>query len=176
MTKELSTQSPQRSASVHFACPKCGRMYIVPVSGDPPRVLKPNFDCEACGFSIEFQRSCPDPCTRLDQCAFCGNREFYTQKDFNRKLGLFLVLVSGIIALLVMVSVDHVVGLGVLLLVTLADAVIFKFIRRVTVCYLCHTIYRGYEKKSDYEPFYLGNEERFKKLREDWLEGMKNEE
>ena len=171
----MNSHSPHRSASVHFACPKCGRTYIVPVSEPPSGTPRPHFDCEACGFSIKFEQDCPASRTQIDRCALCGNRDFYTQKDFNRQLGLFLVLVSGIIALLVMVY-NHILGLGVLAVVTLVDAAIFKFIRQVTVCYLCHTIYRGYPNNSDHKPFYLGNEERFKKLREDWLEGMKNEE
>ena len=177
-----TVQNRRRSGrvSVHFACPRCERTYILPVPEDtaPGAVEAPFLTCEICGFPIQFQTVIPGPDRArrgtIERCAFCGNREFYTQKDFNRKLGLWLVVVSGMCALLVMVLTDHLVGLVVLLAVTLTDALIFKLVREVAVCYMCHAIYRGYPGDPGHKPFSLASDERYKKLRQDWLKSLEN--
>jgi hypothetical protein len=109
----------------------------------------------------------------VEQCAWCRNREFYVQKDFNRRLGLFLVVLSGLIALLVMLLWDHRLGIGVLVAATAADWVVFRCLPEVAVCYLCHTIYRGYPRHPAHQPFYLGHEERYKKLRQEWMDSIR---
>ena len=166
----------KKTTSVHFSCPQCGREYILPVSGQTAQAQNespPFLSCDQCSFSIQFLTSVPDIHESVAQCALCKNREFYVQKDFNRKLGLWFVLISGLIALLVMLLTDHRIGIAILLSVSLVDFIIYRYLREVTVCYLCHTIYRGYPKNPEHKPFYLGHEERFKKLRQDWIKGIK---
>ncbi len=132
--------------------------------------------CEGCGFSLQFFGRSPDPSQPVGRCAVCGKREFYVQKDFNRRLGVALVVISGLLALLVMIVRGHIQGLIVLGLVTVVDAVIFALCPEVTVCYLCHSIYRGYPRDPTHRPFYQGNEERFKRVRQDWFEGLENDQ
>jgi hypothetical protein len=114
-----------------------------------------------------------DPGQKLEECAFCGTREFFIQKDFNRRLGLFLVIISALVAFLFMLLTTHLVGLPILLAVTLLDWWIYRRMRNVAVCYLCHTIYRGLPQSEDHKGFYLGSEERFKKPRQEWIKGLR---
>lgn len=127
--------------------------------------------CGRCG----LQGSGPpgDPARPLVRCALCGGGEFYAQKDFNRRLGLSIVVLTALLAFVVMVRAGHLWGLLVLGAVTAADALVYRFLREASVCYLCQSVYRGYPPNADHRAFYLGNEERFKAIRQAWIAGLR---
>lgn len=163
-------------ASIHVGCPFCGQSFIVPVTrqdhdagGDATarRIVR----CADC--AIEIPVELPDPDGPVSRCAVCSNEEFYSQKDFNRVLGLWVVVFSGLIALLAMLLFDHWVGIAILFSVTLLDWFVYRRLRDVSVCYLCHTIYRAFPRNPESKPFYLGSEERYKKLKQKWIEGLR---
>jgi hypothetical protein len=105
----------------------------------------------------------------VERCWLCGNGEFYIQKDFNRRLGLTIVVGSALVIFLIMLFKGHLVGIYCLLAVALADWVAYQLRPEVTVCYLCQTIYRGFPLNPAHSGFYLGYEEKHKKLRQAWL-------
>ena len=160
-------------ASLHVGCPTCGSSYLVPVPTAGAGAGRRDFPCGACGATVPLDGSGLDPAQPVARCAVCGNDEFYIQKDFNRVLGLWVVVASGLSALLVMLLVSHLAGLVVLFAVTVLDWIVFRRLRDVTVCYLCNTIYRGFPRGGNAGPFYLGNEERFKALRQTWMAGLR---
>lgn len=117
-----------------FACPGCG----LPVEGGLSAVTDA-LTCAAC------QRPTPLPEARgvpegtlPPACPVCGCAERYSQRDFNRKLGLTLA------------------GIGLLLgpftawISTVAaialDAVLYLIVPLVTVCYACNAQLRGARK------------------------------
>ncbi|MBI4587170.1 MAG: hypothetical protein HY717_24420 [Planctomycetes bacterium] len=160
------------TASLHLACPRCGRFFMLPVArreAAAAAVEKPSFPCDQCGGTIQLASELPDPSNPVDRCVVCGNQEFFSQKDFNRLLGFWFVVVTALITFLVMLLTDHYWGLAVLLLVTMADWLIYRKVKQVSVCYLCYTIYRDFPPHPRHRPFYLGEEERFKKLRQAWI-------
>ena len=106
----------------------------------------------------------------IRSCWVCGNEEFYVQKDFNRELGLLIVLASAMIVFLIMLLIGHLLGILCLLAIALLDWAIYRWISQCTVCYLCQSIYRGFPPHADYRGFYLGFEEKYKKGRQKWLE------
>lgn len=151
-----------------------------PGAGEPAGQPPPSRGEAAAGTSVWRCPHCrtgpPDPGPRpvrgqpVAKCWICGSEEFYIQKDFNRQLGLLIVLLSGGLIFLVMLLKDHRLGIGLLVGVVLVDWVVYRLIRNVTVCYLCHSLYRGFPQHAEHTGFYLGNEEKYKKLRKEWLE------
>jgi len=165
-------------ASMHIGCPGCGRTYLLPLeemapSGPRPTELPEIFECDDCHLRVPLHARSLDAHQQLGECALCGTNEFFIQKDFNRRLGLFVVIISALVAFLVMVRYGHLYGFPVFLGVTLIDWWIYQRMRNVAVCYLCHTIYRGVPLNPDHKGFYLGSEERFKKPRQEWIKGLR---
>lgn len=167
--------------SLHLGCPFCGQSYIFPVSrdsasepagGEAPAERR-ELVCEGCGGTIPFRGPPADASRPVEACAVCGCEEFYVQKDFNRNLGLWVVVGSGLVAFLVMLMAGHIWGILVLFAVTLVDWVVYRCLRDVTVCYLCNTIYRGFPQCADHRAFYLGSEEKYKALRQEWMKELR---
>jgi len=159
-----------RPAWIHSVCPRCGGDSIVLARGSAPPGPSP--ECPRCG--LRHPRSSPpaDPALPLSRCCVCGGEEFYTQKDFNRRVGLQVVIATGIVAFLVMVLAGHLWGLLVLGAVLLLDLAVYRRLPEVSVCYLCQSVYHGFPANPEHRGFYMGNEERFKALRQAWLEGL----
>lgn len=124
--------------------------------------------CRACGlpFKERLQRdqeevACPscgevrtlDPAgwsesdpTSLESCALCGCRHLYRQRDFNRALGCSLVLIGAAL-------VPWTYGLSLLIL-ALADLILYYRLQESVVCYRCDTVYRDArpgERQGDFD-------------------------
>jgi len=80
----------------------------------------------------------------MEKCGLCGGVEFYRQKDFNTKLGLWItVLILG--TALVLFLTDHVwAGFGVLVGGALLDLGLYFGLGDIVICYQCRGIYRGF--------------------------------
>jgi hypothetical protein len=78
----------------------------------------------------------------VERCAFCGNRAFFLQKDFDQRLGcLFMALALGI-ALFVGWKYGWIWFTPVLLATVVADWIVAARVRPVTICYRCDAEYR----------------------------------
>ncbi|MBI1862061.1 MAG: hypothetical protein HYR96_14195 [Deltaproteobacteria bacterium] len=92
-----------------------------------------------------FQAQCPEclrspfpfllPNESLEQCPVCGCRDLYKHKDFNRNIGIGILIVG-------VVSAYWTYGIS-LLVVTALDYLIFRGVDSVGICYHCLTQYRG---------------------------------
>ena len=100
-----------------FACGGCGRAY----EGDLGRVMGPK---------------------GVERCAFCDNRAFFLQKDFDQRLGCLIMAVSLGIALFVGWKFGWIWFTPVLLATVVVDWVVAARIRPVTICYRCDAEYR----------------------------------
>jgi len=66
------------------------------------------------------------------------------------------VVVVGVLASVVLFATGYAfLALGALVGMAIIDAVIYALVGTVTVCYACHTIYRGFPLNPDHEPFNL---------------------
>jgi DNA-directed RNA polymerase subunit RPC12/RpoP len=97
------------------ACARCGRAYSV--------------DLESAGGAVE-------------RCAYCGNRAFFLQKDFDQRAGCAILAASLGIALLVGWRFGWIWFTPVLLATVVLDWVLATRIRPVTICYRCDAEYR----------------------------------
>lgn len=167
----LGKNAQERFASVQFSCPRCdGEHHLQGGPGGARVSVKVHDSCPGCQFGFDTSLENCTPEKPVNKCAICASEEFYIVKDFNRQLGLMIAVGSLMAIFLVMLLVSHLAGLYCLFGLGAVDGLIFWRWKNVTVCYLCHAIYRGSPQNADHTGFYLGNEEKFKHLRSDWIE------
>jgi hypothetical protein len=124
-------------------CPKCEAG--LPVRADEaPESIR----CGRCGgmialaFAPGVRRD-----ERVDVCPVCRGAQFYIRKDFDPKLGLTVVIVGAIISAGFYWFGEDLVAYGVLAAAALIDLIVYTRLGDVTVCYRCHTEFRGkYER------------------------------
>ena len=89
---------------------------------------------------MRFERVAP--AGPIERCAFCGNRAFFLQKDFDQRLGCLFIVLSLGTALFVGWKAGWIWFTPVLLASVLVDWIVASRIRTVTICYRCDAEYR----------------------------------
>ena len=121
--------------------------------------------CPLCGETVKLritERMRSD--NVVDRCAVCDCNKVYVQKDFNRALGVS-IFVAGAVVSLVLYGFDLVwQAFAVLLGCALADALLYKQLPDVTICYKCYAQYRQFAPSPDNQPFELGLAEKYDPL------------
>lgn len=120
-------------------CPKCDAG--LPVSArEAPGSIK----CGRCGHTIplSFTTAVRDD-ARVDVCPVCSGSEFYIRKDFDPKVGLAVVIIGALISAVFYWFGEDLMAYGILALAVVIDLVVYGRLGDVTVCYRCHTAFRG---------------------------------
>ncbi len=105
-------------------------------------------ECHACGAAHplrvgeEVLRS-----GRVTDCLRCGGDRLYTQKDFNRKVGLAVFAAAALLSVPTW-------GLS-LLAATIVDLALYAVLGEVTICYVCNTQHRGFRRNPAHGSFDL---------------------
>ena len=146
--------------------------------------MKIRFLCPHCRHELEFEDLSQDesPCplcqktirlritepmrsqNMVDRCAVCECNTVYVQKDFNRALGVSIFLAGAGLFLLCAWKNRLVEGTLVWAVFVVADALLYKYLPDVTICYKCYAQYRGVTPNPDNLPFELGLAEKFDPL------------
>ena len=123
-------------------CPKCDAS--LPVGPNAPLAIK----CGACERAIALNFSDAVKADRaVDLCPVCSGKDFYIRKDFNPQLGLAVVIVGGLISAGFYWYGQDLIAYGILAGAALIDLVVYGRLKDVTVCYRCHSEFRGnYER------------------------------
>ena len=125
-------------------CPKCDAGLPIDASGAPERIT-----CGGCGREIPLTWS---PAVRADEavdtCPVCAGGDFYIRKDFNPKIGLAIVIVGAAISAVFYWFKRDLIAYSILAFATLIDLVIYGRLKEVTVCYRCHSEFRGAYKRT----------------------------
>jgi hypothetical protein len=100
----------------------------------------------------------------VDHCVMCDCHKVYVQKDFNRGLGVAIFLAGALLFLICAWKNRLVEGTLVWAAFAVADGLLYKFLPDVTICYKCHTQYRGFAANPDNQAFELGLAEKFDPL------------
>src|SRR5262245_51068793 len=98
---------------------------------------------------------------KVTQCIACGHEDLYVQKDFNRQLGLGIVVAGILVSTYFFNHRQAFYAMASLVATALVDLLIYTLVGSVTVCYSCHAIYRGFERNPDHEAFDLKKLEKF---------------
>ena len=110
------------------------------------------------------------PCLRgadcLSVCPHCGCRDLFIRKDFPQKLGLAIVVVAAVAFLVLAASRQSFhLGVIVLLVAMLIDAVLYWFVPRMTVCYKCRSEFRDVPINPEHAGFELAVGEKYRQPR-----------
>jgi hypothetical protein len=144
---------------IAFRCPHCRAQLEF---DDLSRGQSP---CPACGRSIALRIS--ERMRRdnvVDRCVVCDCHKVYVQKDFNRALGMAIFL-AGAVAALVLYGMNlWWQATAVLLGAAGVDAVLYKLLPEVSICYRCHAQYRRFAPNPDNQAFELGLAEKYDPL------------
>lgn len=97
----------------------------------------------------------------VDHCVACGHDSLYIQKDFNRSLGIAIVVVGGLISVYFLSRSEPLYAMTSLGITAAVDYFLYRLVGDVTVCYACHTIYRGFKKNPNHLPFDLKDLEKY---------------
>jgi hypothetical protein len=119
-------------------CPRCGAALPIPAAASG------RIACGGCGREIALEVSDALRADRaVDRCPICEGTDFYVRKDFDPKLGVAAVAAAAIISAVFYWYKLDVLAYGVLAAAALLDFIIYRFLKLVTVCYRCHSEFRG---------------------------------
>ena len=86
-------------------------------------------------------------------CPICGCPDLHRQRDFNRKMGVAIIVIGAVLA-----PFTQFISLVVCVLIDLA---IYRFIPEVVVCYHCQAILGGYPGTERVDPFDLNVSDKY---------------
>ncbi|MFQ5743020.1 MAG: hypothetical protein ACE5HV_05450 [Acidobacteriota bacterium] len=122
------------SQSLEWRCPACQRPGVQEL--DDAEALA----CVHCGHSQPLAAASLQangaPLDPLVHCLCCGSKRLFTQKDFNRRLGLAIVVAGAVLS-------PWTYGAS-LLVCMLIDYGLYYLVPEITVCYGCDAIHRGF--------------------------------
>jgi ribosomal protein S27AE len=120
-------------------CPKCDAGLPVYASEEPSAIV-----CGRCGrtIALSFTEAVRSD-AQVDRCPECGGADFYIRKDFDPKVGLTVVIVGALISAGFYWFGMDLAAYAILASAVLIDLVIYKRLGDVTVCYRCHSEFRG---------------------------------
>jgi hypothetical protein len=145
-------------AALTFCCPKCERTSRVQVApGD-------GVGCASCGWqraasSGDFAHGKPT------RCLVCGCNDLWRQKDFSARVGLLMVGTAILCSTIAYALWQPVLALAILMAFALGDALLFLFMRDVSVCYRCAARHGGSATAATHEFFDLEVAERYRQER-----------
>lgn len=143
--------------------------------------MQVSFRCPYCTTELSFEDLSQDqsPCPKcsemirlritqgmreknlVDHCVICGLDKLYTQKDFNRTLGASIFGGAAIMSL-ICYGYHYVVSAFLVLGAAAAiDYLLYLALPEVTICYRCHSQYRGVASNPHHSEFELALAEKY---------------
>jgi hypothetical protein len=120
-------------------CPQCDASLPVAGAEAPAEIT-----CGRCGCRMTFEVSeAVAGDTEVDVCPVCRGTAFYIRKDFNPQLGLTVVIIGASISAVFYWFDMDLVAYGILASAALIDLVVYGRLGDLTVCYRCHSEFRG---------------------------------
>ena len=120
-------------------CPKCDAGLPVQAASAPESIT-----CGGCGREIPLSVSDTVRQGRaVDRCPVCSGSDFYIRKDFDPKIGLSVVIVGALISAAFYWYGRDLIAYSILAAATLIDLFIYGRLKDLTVCYRCHSEFRG---------------------------------
>ena len=120
-------------------CPACDAGLPVDAAGAPSDIR-----CGGCGRDMTLVVSDALRADRaVDICPVCEGGDFYTRKDFDPKVGLGFVIVGAAISAGFYWYGRDITAYGILAAAAIIDLIVYQRLKDVTVCYRCHTEFRG---------------------------------
>lgn len=125
---------------VTITCPECGSGIAVYPSKESNTA-----HCDVCSYDVPVKFNQEHASGVLKDCPVCERKDFYSQKDFNRKIGVILFVVAAILSI-------WTYGISFIVLY-LFDFILFKKLKPIAICYKCQTIFRKVANIDDIHGF-----------------------
>lgn len=120
-------------------CPTCDAGLPVRAA-DAPDAIR----CGRCGRDLPLAVTGAERAGRaVDACPVCGGGDFYTRKDLDPKLGLAVVAAGALVSAGFYWFGRDVIAYAILAVAVLGDLLVYGRLKDLTVCYRCHTEFRG---------------------------------
>jgi hypothetical protein len=125
-------------------CPKCDAGLPVAAAEAPESIR-----CGRCGRLVELSFSDALRSDALvDACPVCRGSDFYLRKDFDPKLGLTVVIIGALVSAVFYWFGEDLIAYSILAAAALIDLIVYSRLGDVTVCYRCHSEFRGKYKRT----------------------------
>ena len=129
---------------VTLKCPGCEGALPIDVADGPSDVV-----CGGCSRTIALAVSDDVRADRrVDTCPVCEGHDFYIRKDFDPTLGLTVVIIGALISAGFYWFGLDLVAYGVLAVAVLIDLAVYRRLGDLSVCYRCHTEFRGHYRRT----------------------------
>lgn len=138
---------------VQWRCTECLAVHETP----RPDETAP-WRCGKCSREIPGHPEALDPEGKVVACPVCGCRDIYRQRDFNRKLGVAIIVAGAVGAALIP---NPFLKLASLVACALVDLAIYMMIPDVVGCYHCQAICRGYAGSEAVGPYDLNISDKY---------------
>ena len=120
-------------------CPACDAGLPVTAT-EAPGAIK----CGNCGHELPLSWTGDLRSDRtVDRCPVCEGADFYIRKDFDPTIGLTVVIVGALVSAVFYWFGRDLVAYSILAAAVLIDLVVYGRLKDVTVCYRCHSEFRG---------------------------------
>jgi hypothetical protein len=120
-------------------CPKCDAG--LPIRSDERADA---IRCGGCGRDIPLKISDALRSDQgVDRCPVCDGADFYGRKDFDPKVGLTVVVIGALISGGFYWFGRDLIAYSILAAAALIDLFVYGRLKDLTVCYRCHTEFRG---------------------------------
>jgi hypothetical protein len=126
--------------TVTMTCPECGSAISV-----LPDVKAKKASCDICSHEVDVHFKPEHEQSVLKVCPCCERKDFYKQKDFNRKIGVILFVIAAILSI-------WTYGISFIVLY-LFDFILFKILGEIAICYKCNSIFRKVTNLSEISGF-----------------------
>ncbi|WP_127718417.1 hypothetical protein [Halobacteriovorax sp. HLS] len=115
---------------VTLTCSECGSGIHIHPDVDAHKAI-----CDVCSNEMNVTFDENHAKGILKDCPCCQRKDFYSQKDFNRKIGVALFVIAAILSI-------WTYGISFIVLYAL-DLFLFRKLAKVAICYKCNTIFRN---------------------------------
>lgn len=135
--------------TVHFTCKNCGSGIHV-----YPDISASRVKCEVCEHeqAVQFDQNHLDGI--LKDCPGCGRKDFYSQKDFNRKLGVIIFVVAAMISTIMLwYGLGPEWYLSTFVVLYAVDFFLFRRLNQIAICYKCDSIFRDVKNSAEIAGF-----------------------
>ncbi|MDO9183698.1 MAG: hypothetical protein Q7U04_14890 [Bacteriovorax sp.] len=135
--------------TAHFTCKNCGSGVHVYPSLEA-KIVK----CEVCQNeqTVHFDQNHIE--SILKDCPSCERKDFYSQKDFNRKLGvIFFVIAALISTFMLWKGMGPQWYLSTFIVLYALDFFLFRRLNQIAICYKCDAIFRDVKNIDEIQGF-----------------------
>lgn len=117
---------------ITLTCPECESAINVYPDTDAKVA-----ECTICNHKVDVKFNQEHMEGILKDCPCCERKDFYQQKDFNRKIGVILFVIAAILSI-------WTYGISFIVLY-LFDFILFRRLGTIAICYKCASIFRNVE-------------------------------